>query len=730
MKFDQFIDQYGVRIPVVQRDYVQGSEQNKGKRDPFVKNILESLSANKPMLLHFIYGAKHTATDGTEEYLPFDGQQRLTTLTLIGWLLLRYAPDEATKASWQKQLTMTYETRNSSREFVNKLLTSQVPDSAPSKFVKEQIWFAESWELDPSVKAMLEMLDYVKEQLAGYTNLADMAKIFFSNSPLEFEETTLNLTTRKQMDDLYIKINARGKFLTEFENWKAHFIGLLQREHGQEVAEEFETKIDGDWCDFFWEFCDKNEAAPRIDEHFMNFYNYVTQLLHGDEFTSHKEYERLALTDEIYKKEENVRLLFAALDTIPTLTDAFFENHLFGSTDPKDPAIGNETRVNLFYDGNVNILDTIINNRKKDLRLELLLWGIIRYEHKYQGQARDTLQFIRLWWGYLMHRRQRLANGFKVDADLAYKDLTGKNIMGDLEKLLDKADTMEAAKALAGVGAVKDWYAYNHAGAVSKEHYEKDIIPLQNHPWLLYDVHILDTLIMDSFAPGDVYHLFMTNFVQLRNRDRVTKLLENGFHGLKIDRWREKYTYGLTGNWPYILTASSQSLQQALTDLLRNVNGGLSENHRWLNEFVRKYVDLLNCDRFAGFDIAGQYELFSLTDKRQTRRGYLTDPYNYVVVADEHRVQDWHNSVEVGGVNISFYTLDSRHFGICLHTPNEGVQMKICPDGWEILEYDANVPLPAKVAAEYRVGEIVPIDGGNDHITQGRQLLKKLVSLI
>lgn len=35
-------------------------------------------------------------------------------------------------------------------------------------------------------------------------------------------------------DSLYIKMNARGKQLTKFENWKSDFIKYLENEFGQE----------------------------------------------------------------------------------------------------------------------------------------------------------------------------------------------------------------------------------------------------------------------------------------------------------------------------------------------------------------------------------------------------------------------------------------------------------------------------------------------------------------
>jgi hypothetical protein len=79
-------------------------------------------------------------------------------------------------------------------------------------------------------------------------------------------------------DDLYIKMNARGKPLTSFETFKARFEELLtelfpveKRELGDaevSVAEFFERRIDTRWADFFW--AHRNPQTHTFDEPLMN----------------------------------------------------------------------------------------------------------------------------------------------------------------------------------------------------------------------------------------------------------------------------------------------------------------------------------------------------------------------------------------------------------------------------------------------------------------------------
>ena len=73
-----------IKIPMIQRDYVQGLEENNNKLDRFLDalyNIINSNNINDILSLDFIYGKINN--DGIFE--PIDGQQRLTTLALLNF---------------------------------------------------------------------------------------------------------------------------------------------------------------------------------------------------------------------------------------------------------------------------------------------------------------------------------------------------------------------------------------------------------------------------------------------------------------------------------------------------------------------------------------------------------------------------------------------------------------------------------------------------------------------
>ena len=84
-------------------------------------------------------------------------------------------------------------------------------------------------------------------------------------------------------DDLYIKMNARGKPLTPFETFKARYEQVLEEVFGNEtreigkqhlpVAEYFAWRMDTHWADFFWVHRDRK--TNLYDDAVMNLFRSV-----------------------------------------------------------------------------------------------------------------------------------------------------------------------------------------------------------------------------------------------------------------------------------------------------------------------------------------------------------------------------------------------------------------------------------------------------------------------
>ena len=107
----------GIDIPIIQRDYAQGRENDEVTRirSRFLDTLRRALMEDSPITLDFVYGEIND--DGY--LIPLDGQQRLTTLFLLHWYVSKHEGISPEKCSFLDRFS--YDTRYSAREFCKKL---------------------------------------------------------------------------------------------------------------------------------------------------------------------------------------------------------------------------------------------------------------------------------------------------------------------------------------------------------------------------------------------------------------------------------------------------------------------------------------------------------------------------------------------------------------------------------------------------------------------------------
>ncbi|MBK5143144.1 DUF262 domain-containing protein [Budviciaceae bacterium BWR-B9] len=295
LSFYQLFDQKNmqVEIPIIQRDYAQGRVEVEEVRNTFLQALHDYLEKGEPFRdLDFVYGSVTINTRGRDNFTPLDGQQRLTTLFLLHWYLAQISGQGE---SFRQVLStggishFTYETRSSSREFCNALVSNDIKFNALlmeygieclSKTIKDRAWFYLSWESDPTIRSMLTMLDAIHLQFSGNADYFD--KLIDKDKPV-ITFRFLNLAEFKLTDDLYIKMNARGKPLTGFENFKARLEKTIKSFTGEwpeyrlsfkdapvSGYEYFIHKIDTDWADLFWCYRNVVTKDDTFDDELMN----------------------------------------------------------------------------------------------------------------------------------------------------------------------------------------------------------------------------------------------------------------------------------------------------------------------------------------------------------------------------------------------------------------------------------------------------------------------------
>ena len=257
------LENYRVVIPLIQRDYAQG---RKDKRTTEVrKKLLQDINTALidtnigPLDLNFIYGK---STNG--KFIPLDGQQRLTTLFLVYLFAYRDNDDCDFLGNF------SYKTRNSSTKFFKSLVENRknffTETKSPSEIIKDESWFADSWQLDPTVQGALKTLDDISDSFDyefDYVSVLSDA----NNQKLVFN--FLDIDKLGSEDELYIKLNSRGRPLTDFENFKARLIDRIKKIDSH-LEREFSQNIDTKWTDVIWNI-DKN----AFDTNFLNLFEIV-----------------------------------------------------------------------------------------------------------------------------------------------------------------------------------------------------------------------------------------------------------------------------------------------------------------------------------------------------------------------------------------------------------------------------------------------------------------------
>ncbi|HEY5548783.1 MAG TPA: DUF262 domain-containing protein [Coriobacteriia bacterium] len=338
-----------VEIPLFQRDYAQGRQS-----DPVVRirtDFLDALRAavaggeTEAVGLDFVYGG---VDDGTLR--PLDGQQRLTTLFLLHWYLASRSGHLPENHNWKQ---FSYATRQSARMFCESLVEHPLRDGVvPSEWIKDQPWYLFLWRHDPTIQSMLVVLDAIDERFRDIDAATAWARLTDVESPaiwfLLLPLAGLGAEAGEDMrpEDLYIKMNSRGKPLTEFENFKAHFEKTIE---WSPRSADFALNVDTRWSDLLWHLRGDDGV---IDDEFLRYLEFVTEVCEWRDGRTDGAGQRLGpRTQAVFgaenpEREAHLDFLFQALDVWVENSESEVFEGLFGDNGATH---ADATKVPLFF---------------------------------------------------------------------------------------------------------------------------------------------------------------------------------------------------------------------------------------------------------------------------------------------------------------------------------------------------------------------------------------------
>lgn len=318
--FLKLVKSHRIEIPIIQRDYAQGRSDPKIDqiRKSFVEFLLNAVATNQTIGLNFVYGKilgkvnphkrrrdrdrienllssvsqfsrslnldiDYKVAEGLQEadgisegaFIPLDGQQRLTTLFLLHWYLSTIAGEYEPSLS-----NFSYQTRKSSRDFCKALVASRLKIDKGIKIseaIYDAHWFYSSWKSDPTVVSMLTVLDEIQRVQVEIGLKEELWRNLSSSDPITFE--FLDMEKFELTDELYVKMNARGKGLSDFEDFKAWLQGFV-KDKGFHFEFDWKKRMDIEWTDIFWHF--RVKGVYEVDSEYFTIFKILFLGFHSE----------------------------------------------------------------------------------------------------------------------------------------------------------------------------------------------------------------------------------------------------------------------------------------------------------------------------------------------------------------------------------------------------------------------------------------------------------------
>lgn len=425
------ISEYKIQVPCYQRDYAQGRVDGgriDNIRKVFVEELYRAIVDKEECHLGLIFGSYDK---DNKTFIAVDGQQRLTTAFLLHW----YLAWRENKLSEYEVLStnFSWDTRSYSSHFINLLFKINKTDyDNVVKAIKTNVNYFSIWELDPTVKGMLTMLEEIESQYGRYERQL-CQNLFSSDCNIKFDVLKLN---KNSDGKTYLKMNSRGRSLTTYELFKSKFI--------DKYKPSFAKKFDEEWLNFMLKLSkDKNGIFDDPDVFYMNFINEYTycilRLKDNENAESHKDFIMAKLKGNL------ADIPFICFEKY---TDAFsheniddFEKRLTWIVENYDKLKSANEKIG--FPKSDFFLDEIIKSNNPDFSHRAKLFALFKYAELTDYKNLDETLYSH--WNRVF--RNLIAN----------TDVDGSKI-GNIYKAIEKIDNNNIYSYLSNNGELETFY--------------------------------------------------------------------------------------------------------------------------------------------------------------------------------------------------------------------------------------------------------------------------------
>jgi hypothetical protein len=697
-----------IEIPIIQRDYAQGRINDEvGRiRDRFLDALFQSIKNNKHITLDFVYG--DVSKEGV--LTPLDGQQRLTTLFLLHWYIAKKEKLDALELEFLSHFS--YATRFSSRDFCQELVKYS-PDFKQDKLsraIKDQAWYPYEWKNDPTIQSMLVMIDAIHEK---FSNQLDLWKSLVIEKNISFYFLPLN--EMGLTDDLYIKMNSRGKPLTPFEHFKAEFEEIIKHD-SEELSKEINHKFDIKWTDMLFPFRGDNNI---IDDEFIRYFHFISDVIcyksdidfERDEFKVAK----LLYSNENEKSKENIAYLKNSFDCWYNLDIVDFFNKFFS----KNSYEGGKVKL---YQDDLNIFKECLDNygeysgrnRRFPLNKILLLFSINTYLQNKENISEDEFR-----------KRIRIIRNLIWNSADEIRDERMQNLLSESENIILTGEIPIAEKGDLGFNVRQKEEERNKiVWLKTNSQFEDELFHLEDHTLLKGCIAVVDLNNSNNFKK---FRLLFDNCT----KDLINRaFLSIGDYSQYIS-WR--YQIGAKSNesvWFDLFNPTKQ--RQGFDKTLKTLNSLLFKleefeiNNETLEQLVKDYIENAETPKDWRFYIIKYSPMRQGNFGMYYWRNRTEKPYEIIMMNTEK---------SIGGRNwdISLYTLNSLSDFVGKLNLGEfayqGDKLKIKNSDIEIdCLNDKYVVSQNGISTEYTIQQHEGLDI-QDRVEKGKQIINDLFEI-
>jgi hypothetical protein len=564
-----------IEIPIIQRDYAQGRESKDVSRirKQFINSLYNAITGkSEPIKLDFVYG---NVTNS--RLIPLDGQQRLTTLFLLHWYIAKHEKINETEYSFLKNFT--YKTRFSSQHFCESLVACQ-PDfdcEKLSEWITNQNWFMYSWEKDPTINSMLVMLDEIHNWFKNETSLWQKL-VDETNAPVSFY--FLALEEMGLTDTLYIKMNSRGKPLTEFEHFKANFEKII-KVVSIDLYNEFVHKVDKDWLDMLWDYRNEDNI---IDDEFMRYYHFITEMIcHQNDIEILENDFDLAIKVfgiENPNAKSNLEFLFKSFDCWKEIgsINTFFES-AFSKTEFEESKVCIHAEETNLFSLCCNDYGIVVGNRRNfSLNNTLLLFAVVQY---LVNKEQITLEKFRV--------RIRIIRNLVLNSSFEIRETRLQGLLNDTQNIIVNGHINTKSMGYNELQKLEE---------IDKIEWRKFNGPLVNNLNKLEDHFLLQgTIAIVGLDYSEKLASRSDNFFELFNNTisytKISKALLTIDDYSQLASWRFLFGNNNASSWRELFARSNQRkrfevTQATLLQLLDGING---EVESYLQMLIDTYLN-------------------------------------------------------------------------------------------------------------------------------------------